>query len=117
MGKVPTLHPARPSSPSARRSAPISPTSFPAGLAPPPGSRLRGPYYRWLFFVAGPIRAANTNKTLGVVVPIERAAMVGYGSQERTLGAVEEQLKRPEYIAATASPPQTIYIGSHIRLA
>ena len=29
--------------------------AFPeADLAPPPGSRLRGPYYRWLFFGAGP---------------------------------------------------------------
>ena len=40
-----------------------------AGLAPPPGSRLRGPYYRWLFFAAGPVEAANTDKALGVVVP------------------------------------------------
>jgi len=30
--------------------------AFPqAGLAPPPGHRLRAPYYRWLFFAAGPI--------------------------------------------------------------
>src|ERR1044072_7174138 len=33
--------------------------AFPeAGLAPQPGSKLRGPYYRWLFFGAGPIGAA-----------------------------------------------------------
>jgi glutathione S-transferase len=37
--------------------------AFPrAGLAPPPGDRLRGPYYRWLFFAAGPVEAAVTNK-------------------------------------------------------
>ena len=37
--------------------------AFPeAGLAPPPGDRLRGPYYRWLFFAAGPLDAAATNK-------------------------------------------------------
>ena len=29
--------------------------AFPqARLAPPPGHRLRAPYYRWLFFAAGP---------------------------------------------------------------
>ena len=56
-----------------------------AGLAPPPGSRLRGPYYRWLFFGAGPIEAANTNKALKIVVPAERTMMVGYGTQERVL--------------------------------
>jgi glutathione S-transferase len=85
-----------------------------AGLAPPPGSRQRGPYYRWLFFAAGPIEAANTNKTLGVVVPMERAAMVGYGSQERTLAAVEDQLNRSEYIAGDCFTAADVYVGSHI---
>src|SRR6476646_6479280 len=33
--------------------------AFPqAGLAPPPGSKLRGPYYRWLFYAAGQDEAA-----------------------------------------------------------
>src|SRR5665213_2068414 len=36
--------------------------AFPqAGLAPPQGDRLRGPYYRWLFFTAGPVEAAISN--------------------------------------------------------
>ncbi|EQD71482.1 glutathione S-transferase domain-containing protein, partial [mine drainage metagenome] len=57
--------------------------SFPqAGLAPPAHSPARGPYYRWLFFAAGPLEAAWTNRALGVTVPEERAAMVGYGSFE-----------------------------------
>lgn len=29
-------------------------------LAPPPGSPERGPYYRWLFFLAGPVEALFT---------------------------------------------------------
>jgi glutathione S-transferase len=87
-----------------------------AGLAPPPSSRQRGPYYRWLFFAAGPIEAANTNKSRGVVVPIERAPMVGYGSQERTLGAVEDQLNRSEYIAGDRFSAADVYVGSHIGL-
>ena len=42
--------------------------AFPqAGLAPPPGDRLRAPYYRWLFFAAGPVEAAVSNKALGFV--------------------------------------------------
>src|ERR1700730_2952811 len=35
-----------------------------AGLAPPPGDRARGPYYRWLFYAAGPVEAATTNKAM-----------------------------------------------------
>src|SRR3974390_2269028 len=54
--------------------------AFPeAGLAPEPGSRARGPYYRWMFFGAGPVEAAATNKVLGFEVPEERRRMAGYG--------------------------------------
>src|SRR4051812_49446412 len=55
--------------------------AFPqAGLAPAPSSRARGPYYRWMFFAAGPLEAAVTNKSLDVAVPEGRKPMVGYGS-------------------------------------
>ena len=40
-----------------------------AMLAPPPGHRKRGPYYRWLFFAAGPVEAAVTDKALEVSFP------------------------------------------------
>src|SRR3712207_2972199 len=44
--------------------------AFPeAGLAPPPGDPARGPYYRWMFFAAGPVEAAISNKSLGFDVP------------------------------------------------
>jgi glutathione S-transferase len=84
------------------------------GLAPPPGSRLRGPYYRWLFFAAGPIEAANTNKALKLVVPAERTVMVGYGTQEGVLAALEDQLARFEYIAGDRFTAADVYVGAHI---
>jgi glutathione S-transferase len=47
--------------------------AFPqAKLAPPPGHRLRAPYYRWLFFTSGPVEFAVSNKALGFAVPPER---------------------------------------------
>jgi glutathione S-transferase len=62
--------------------------AFPeAGLAPPPGERAA--YYRWMFFGAGPLEAAVTNKALGVVPPEERRGMVGYGSLEDVVAALE----------------------------
>jgi glutathione S-transferase len=85
-----------------------------AGLAPAPGSQSRGPYYRWLFFAAGPIEAANTDKALNVVVPPERARMVGYGSQEQALAALEDRLSRSEYIAGDCFTAADVYVGSHI---
>ena len=68
------------------------------GLAPPPGNQLRGPYYRWLFFTAGPVEAAVTAKSLGLLVPPDRKAMAGYGSFEETIDALERAVSRSEYI-------------------
>ncbi|MGB7977296.1 MAG: glutathione S-transferase family protein [Roseiarcus sp.] len=85
-----------------------------AGLAPPPGSRLRGPYYRWMFFAAGPLEAANTDKALGVAVRPEQARMVGYGTREQTLAALEDHLERSEYIAGDSFTAADVYAGSHI---
>ena len=52
--------------------------AFPAAkLTPPPGDRRRGPYYRWLFFTAGPVEAAASNKALGFAVPQGRERMMG----------------------------------------
>jgi len=62
--------------------------AFPqAGLAPPP--RDRAEYYRWLFFVAGPLEAAVSNRALGFQVPEDRRRMIGYGSYEGVLGTLE----------------------------
>ena len=84
------------------------------GLAPPPQSRLRGPYYRWMFFAAGPIEAANTDKALGVAIRPEQSRMVGYGTREQSLAALEDQLDRSEYIAGDCFTAADVYVGSHI---
>ena len=83
--------------------------AFPeAGLAPPSGSRLRGPYYRWLFFGAGPIEAANTNKALQLAVPAERIRMVGYGTRGRTCSPRSKiNSTAPNTSPATVSRPRT----------
>ncbi|MEZ6023322.1 MAG: hypothetical protein R3C16_07930 [Hyphomonadaceae bacterium] len=66
--------------------------AFPdAGLAPPSGSSARGPYYRWLFFGAGPVEAMASNHALGVVVPEEKRGSVGYGSREAVIDALTKQ--------------------------
>ena len=70
--------------------------AFPqAKLAPPSGSKLRGPYYRWLFFGAGPVESAAIAKSMGFVVPEDRKGMVGYGSMEDVLNTLEQENHRP----------------------
>jgi glutathione S-transferase len=116
MGKVPALRHGETIVTEAAAICAYLADAFPdAGLAPPPGSRERGPYYRWMFFAAGPLEAATTNKALGVVVPMERARMVGYGgSQEGALAALEDRLERVAYVAGERFTAADVYVGSHI---
>jgi glutathione S-transferase len=89
--------------------------AFPdAGLVPPPGDRERGPYYRWLFFAAGPLEAAATNKGLGVEVPADRKAMVGYGSLADVMAALEGALAEGPYLLGSRFTAADVYVGSHI---
>ena len=85
-----------------------------AGLAPPPGSRLRGPYYRWLFFTAGPIEAAISNKTLGFVVPPDRERMIGYGNIALALDTLEAAVSRGNYLVGDSFTAADVYVGSAI---
>jgi glutathione S-transferase len=89
--------------------------AFPdTGLAPPPGDRLRGPYYRWLFFAAGPLEAAATNKAFGFEVPPDRKAMAGYGSLADVISTLETALSGREYLAGDRFSAADVYVGSHV---
>jgi glutathione S-transferase len=89
--------------------------AFPdTGLAPPPADRLRGPYYRWLFFAAGPLEAAATNKAFGFEVPPDRKAMAGYGSLADVISTLETALSGREYLAGDRFSAADVYVGSHV---
>ena len=89
--------------------------AFPqAGLAPPAGDRLRGPYYRWLFFAAGPIEAAVSNKALGFVVPEGRERMMGYGTYDDVMNVLEKQLSQQTYLVGDRFSTADLYLGSHL---
>jgi len=89
--------------------------AFPqAGLAPPSGDRLRAPYYRWLFFAAGPIEAAVSNKALGVVVPPERERMMGYGRFDLTMNVLEQALSKSDFILGDKFSAVDVYVGSQV---
>lgn len=87
--------------------------AFPqAGLAPPPAER--GAYYRWLFFAAGPIEAAVTNKSLGVELDVQRQKTAGYGSYERVIDTLCAAVGAAPYLAGESFSAADVYVGSQI---
>jgi glutathione S-transferase len=89
--------------------------AFPdAGLAPPSGNQKRGPYYRWLFFAAGPVEAAVTAKSLGLLAPADKKRMAGYGSFEETIDTLEQAVSAGPYICGEQFTAADVYVGSQI---
>jgi glutathione S-transferase len=89
--------------------------AFPdAGLAPPPGNPKRGPYYRWLFFAAGPVEAAVTAKSLGLLAPPDKAMMAGYGTFEAVIDTLESAIAGGPYICGDQFTAADVYVGSQI---
>lgn len=89
--------------------------AFPeAQLIPPVGHRKRGTYFRWLFFAAGPVEAAVTNKALKVEVSEEQRGFVGYGSFDAAIDALEHALRPGPYICGDQFTAADLYVGSQI---
>jgi glutathione S-transferase len=89
--------------------------AFPqARLAPQPGDRLRGPYYRWMFYAAGPVEAATTDRMLGVTVPPDRERMAGYGNLGKVVDVLEALLADRQYIVGDSFTAADVYLGSQI---
>lgn len=90
--------------------------AFPdAGLAPAVDDPLRGPYYRWLFFAAGPVEAAVSAKALGLLPPAEKAGMVGYGSFEQTVDTLEKAADSASpWLLGERFSAADVYVGSQV---
>lgn len=79
-----------------------------------PSAAQRGDYYRWLFFAAGPLEYAASNKAFGLQVPANRQAAIGYGTYEVTLDTLEKAVTAKPFIAGNSFSAADVYVGSHI---
>ena len=85
--------------------------AFPdAGLSPSPAER--ADYYRWMFFAAGPIEAAFSNKAAGFVPAADKQRMFGYGNFDLAIDAFETAVKDKTYVAGGKFSAADVYVGS-----
>ena len=113
MGKVPAIvHQGKVVTEAAAICAYLADAFPPAALAPP--SEQRADYYRWLFFAAGPVEAAVSNKAMGLSVPEDRERSMGYGNYDQTLATLEQAVSGDQWICGDQFTAADVYVGSQI---
>ena len=87
--------------------------AFPdAGLAPQPQER--ADYYRWLFFAAGPVEQAVTDRAMGFAPTADQGRMAGYGSYDRMVDVLDGMLSHRDYVCGDRFTAADVYIGSQV---
>lgn len=88
--------------------------AFPEKGLAPANAADRGDYFRWMFFAAGPVEQAITNKSMGFEVPSDKAMMAGYGSYDSAVSALENAVKGKAFVAGNRFSAADVYVGSQI---
>jgi glutathione S-transferase len=113
MGKVPAIvHKGKVVTECAAICAYLGDTFPAAGLAP--ATTDRADYYRWLFFAAGPVEQAVTNRAAGFEPTAERGRMFGYGNFDLAVDVLEKAVAAHPYIAGDRFTAADVYVGSQV---
>ena len=83
-----------------------------AGLGPRADEK--ADYYRWMFFAAGPVEAAVSNKAMGWEPTPERERMFGYGNFDRTITTLDRFLSDRDYVCGDRFTAADVYVGSQL---
>ena len=111
MGKVPAIvHKGRTVTETAAICAYLADAFPDAELAP--ALEDRADYYRWLFFTAGPVEAAFSNKAAGFIPDADKQRMFGYGNFDLALDTLENAVNGKEFIAGNRFSAADVYVGS-----
>jgi glutathione S-transferase len=87
--------------------------AFPeAGLAPPTSDR--ADYYRWIFFVAGPVEMAFSIRASGWEPPADKQRMFGHGNYDLAMDTLEKAVAGKQYIAGDKFTAADLLVGAYI---
>ena len=87
--------------------------AFPdAGLAPTADER--ADYYRWLFFAAGPLESAITNRSMGFEVEPDKEKTVGYGNYDQVVDALDSKFQTDDYVCGARVTMADVYVGAQL---
>lgn len=90
------------------------------GLIPPSGTPARAAFYRWMFFVAGPLEAATSAQLLNWKTPeftpmgTPAQGFLGFGTLDLTLDALENYLQHHTHVCGEQFTAADIYVASHL---
>jgi len=111
MGKVPAIvHKGRTVTETAAICAYLADAFPDAELAPALDDR--ADYYRWLFFTAGPVEAAFSNKAAGFIPDADKQRMFGYGNFDLAVDTLEVAVNGKEFVAGNRFSAADVYVGS-----
>lgn len=72
-------------------------------------------YFRWLFFAAGPLETAITNKAMGwEPASAKQQGTVGFGSYERVVDTLDDWFGRHDFTCGARFTMADVYLGSQI---
>ena len=113
MGKVPAIdHNGKIVTEGAAICAYLAETFPDAGLAPTADER--ADYFRWLFFAAGPLEAAITNRSMGFEVAKDRERMAGYGNYDQVVDVLDAKFQTDAYACGARFTMADVYVGAQV---
>ncbi|MDP9421899.1 MAG: glutathione S-transferase family protein [Pseudomonadota bacterium] len=83
-----------------------------AGLAPRDDEK--ADYYRWMFFAAGPLEQAVTNKAAGFQGSEQHQRMFGFGHYDLAVNTLADHLARRDYVCGSRFNAADVYVGSAV---
>ncbi|HXG80592.1 MAG TPA: glutathione S-transferase family protein [Sphingomicrobium sp.] len=83
-----------------------------AGLGP--REEEKSDYYRWLFFAAGPLEQAVTNKAAGFEASEQQRRMFGYGHYDLAVSTLADHLAGRDYVCGSRFNAADVYVGSAV---